>query len=186
MKIEEAIIYRRSVFPEQFEPGPIPKEKIERLLNLANCAPTHKKTEPWRFKVALGDKKEALADHMATLYKSSVPLKKFSAFKERKVKEKVHKSAAVIAVCMQRDPKERIPEWEEVAAVAMAMQSIWVALAEEGLGGYWSSPAFIDQMGPFLHLEDGEKCLGFFYLGNYNGDLVEGSHGDYRDKVDWL
>ena len=43
MNSEEAIIFRRSVFPEQFEDGEIPKEKIERLLALANCAPTHKK-----------------------------------------------------------------------------------------------------------------------------------------------
>lgn len=186
MNPEEAILYRRSVFPEQFEEGSIPKEKIERLLALANCAPTHKKTEPWRFKVALGEKKEELAEELAILYKKSVPEHKYSTFKERKVKEKIQKSGAVLLVCMQRDPKERIPEWEEVAAVAMAVQNVWISLETEGLGGYWSSPGYIDQMGSFLNLAEGEKCLGIFYLGNYSGGHVEGSQGDYREKVTWL
>ena len=186
MNIEEAILYRRSVFPEQFEDGPIPNEKIERLLALANCAPTHKKTEPWRFKVACGEKKQQLAEHMALLYKNSVPQKKYSTFKEKKVKQKVEKSAVVLAICMQRDLKERIPEWEEIAAVAMAVQNLWLSLEAEGLGGYWSSPDFIDQMGSFLNLAEGEKCLGFFYLGNYGGMTVKGHHGDYKEKVHWL
>ena len=148
--------------------------------------PPTKKTEPWRFKVVAGAKKTELAAHLALLYKDTVPPKNYSTFKERKVWEKVEKSAVVIAVCMQRDPKERIPEWEEIASVAMAMQNLWLSLGTEGLGGYWSSPAFIDKMGPFLNLAEGEKCLGFFYLGNYSRKAFAGSHGDYREKVNWL
>ncbi len=51
---------RRSVFPAQYNDKPIERETIEKILEAANWAPTHKKTEPWRFKVFMNGKKEAL------------------------------------------------------------------------------------------------------------------------------
>ena len=50
-----AIRNRRSVFPAQYTGEPVEKETIEQLLELANWAPTHKKTQPWRFKVIYGE-----------------------------------------------------------------------------------------------------------------------------------
>jgi hypothetical protein len=45
--INEYIRSRRSSFVDQFEPGKIiPDEIITELLTNANCAPTHKLTEP--------------------------------------------------------------------------------------------------------------------------------------------
>ena len=49
--IENLIRNRRSVFPDQYNDRPIARETLERLLEAANWAPTHKKTEPWRFRV---------------------------------------------------------------------------------------------------------------------------------------
>ncbi|MDX1326244.1 MAG: nitroreductase family protein, partial [Arenibacter sp.] len=49
--IFDVIKERRSVFPAQYNGTPIAKEDIEKVLEAANCAPTHRKTEPWRFKV---------------------------------------------------------------------------------------------------------------------------------------
>ena len=40
--------------------------------------------------------------------------------KIKKLQENPKRAGAVIAICMQRDPKESLPKWEEVAAVAMA------------------------------------------------------------------
>ena len=58
--IFELIQRRRSVFPAQYNEQPIKKSDIEKILEAANWAPTHKKTEPWRFKVLLGEKKNEL------------------------------------------------------------------------------------------------------------------------------
>ena len=41
---------------------------------------------------------------------------------------------------MQRDPGERIPEWEELASVACAVQNMWLSATSYGIGAYWSSP----------------------------------------------
>ena len=55
--ISEYIRQRRSIYPEQFSADEIRKEEILQLLENANYAPTHKMTQPWRFKIISGDKK---------------------------------------------------------------------------------------------------------------------------------
>ena len=54
---------------------------IRDLLELANWAPTHGRTEPWRFIVYEGDaKKTFCADH-AELYKANTDPEKFTTAK---------------------------------------------------------------------------------------------------------
>ena len=51
--IFDIIKKRRSVFPAQYSDEPIAQADIEKVLEAANWAPTHRYTEPWRFKVFL-------------------------------------------------------------------------------------------------------------------------------------
>ncbi len=163
--IKDIIASRRSVYPDQFIDKEISKELLSDLLSSATYAPSHKKTNPWRFIVLTGDVKTKFAHFLADTYQKVTPADKFSAFKHQKVAQKPLQSGAVIAICMQRDLKERVPEWEEVAATAMAVQNVWLRLEELELGGYWSSPSLKDYFREFYRLEEGQKCLGFFYLG---------------------
>ena len=87
---------------------------------------------------------------------------------------------------MQRDPQERVPEWEEIAAVACAVQNIWIGCASLGLGGYWSSPKTIDYMHEFTSMEVGEKCLGLFYLGYHNQPQLAKNRTSWQQKVAWI
>ena len=87
---------------------------------------------------------------------------------------------------MKRDEKESVPEWEEIAATAMAVQNLWLTATEMGLGGYWSTPAYVDQIGNFISMEEGETCLGLFYLGVFEGSTSSREPGDWREKVQWF
>ena len=184
MKIKDIIKKRRSVFPAQYNNTPIRKEDITDLLEAANCAPTHRKTEPWRFKVFHGKSQEELGLFLAKKYKETTD--KFKEFKYNKTMNNPKKAAAVIAICMQRDPAESLPEWEEIAATAMAVQNMWLLATEKGIGSYWSSPGLIKYMGEFIELNEGERCLGFFYLGYYDEFSPERIPGPIEDKVSWL
>ncbi len=163
--LKNSIASRRSVYPDQFIEKEVSREVLSDLLSSANYAPSHKKTNPWRFVVLTGDVKTKFANFLADTYQKITPTEKYSAFKHKKVAQKSLQSGAVIAICMQRDPKQRVPEWEEVAATAMAVQNVWLRLEELGLGGYWSSPGLKDYFKEFYTLEFGVECLGFFYLG---------------------
>ena len=87
---------------------------------------------------------------------------------------------------MQRDPNESLPEWEEVAATSMAIQNMWLASKSLGIGMYWSSPGFKDKLADFLPLETGEKCLGFLYLGQFDGELEDlERQSSIDEKTQW-
>jgi nitroreductase len=183
--VSQVIKSRRSVFPAQYNKEPISKAELDQILEAANWAPTHKKTEPWRFKVMQGASQEALGLFLAQTFKNTTP--DFSEFKYNKLKENPKKAGAIIAVCMQRDVKERIPEWEEVAATAMAVQNMWLVAHEMTIGAYWSSPKLIQYAGDFFHLAKHEKCLGFLYLGKYDGDLSPNNRNSpIEDKTVWV
>lgn len=174
---------RRSVFPAQYNDRTISKEVIKKILEAANWAPNHKKTEPWRFKVLTGESKAKLG--MFLSYKYMETESKPKQIKVKKLMENPKRAAAIIAICMQRDPKESLPEWEEIAATAMAVQNMWLYCTELGIGSYWSSPGLIKHMNEFFELAEGEKCLGFFYMGYYDEAVPLGQRSSIDDKVQW-
>jgi nitroreductase len=106
--------------------------------------------------------------------------------KARKLIENPKKAAAILCICMQKDPMERLPVWEEVAATAMAVQNMWLCCTEMGIGCYWSSPGLIRYMGEFLQLNEGEECLGFFYMGYYDETPPAVERRPIGEKVEWL
>ena len=108
---------RRSIMPHLFNNLTITNEEINLILEAANWAPTHKKTEPWRFKVLKNKTKNDLGKFLADKYKENN--NNFSKFKYNNLIEKAKSSSIVILICMQRDPIKSIPEWEEIASVSM-------------------------------------------------------------------
>lgn len=182
--ILDVIKNRRSVFPVQYNDKPIAKEDIQEILEAANWAPSHKKTNPWRFKVITGDTKVKLGQFLSEKYQELDPKPK--QIKIKKLQENPKLAGAIIAICMQREPKESLPEWEEIAAVSMAVQNMWLLATEKGIGSYWSSPGLIKYMGDFFDLAEGEKCLGFYYMGHYDGDIPEVAREPIEDKTVWL
>tara|TARA_A100001011_G_scaffold9600_1_gene10732 strand:- start:885 stop:1436 length:552 start_codon:yes stop_codon:yes gene_type:complete len=175
---------RGSIFPIQFSDKEITDTQLNELFEAANWAPTHRRTEPWRFKVFRGDKKTELSHFLVYAYTKTTP--KFSKRKSKSIVEKINLSSAVVLICMKRDEKESVPEWEEIAAKAMAVQNLWLQTTELGLGGYWSTPAYINQIHQFIPFEENEKCLGLFYLGGFEGSMPTRELGDWRKKVQWF
>ena len=184
MDLFKAIKQRRSVYPHQFHDKKIADPDVKTLLELANWAPTHRKTEPWRFKVMAGDFKQSAGEFFKKVYLNNT--EKPKSFKAQKIVEKFARSSHVIAVCMQRDPKESIPEWEEIAATAMAVQNMWIASRALNIGMYWSTPSFKESLQDLIPLAEGEQCLGFLYCGYFEDklDLLE-RQSDISKKIIW-
>ncbi len=184
MDIFKAIVERRSVYPYQFKSVSVEDSTVEKLLELANWAPTHRKTEPWRFKVMSGDFKAKAGEFFKDIYLTTTENPK--RIKANKIAEKFIQSSHVIAVCMQRDPKESVPEWEEVAATAMAVQNMWIGSKQLKLGMYWSTPSYRNRFSELVSLNEGESCLGFLYVGYFDEsvELLE-RQSEIRTKTQW-
>ena len=187
--IEEIIKKRSAVYPKFYNEETISKEVLLELLDLANRAPSHKKTEPWRFGVFHSEEsRNRLADFLANDYKMQNTQGGFSEFKYNKILKKPMQSGVVLSVIMQRDPEERVPEWEEIAAVAMAVQNIWLACTSKKIGCYWSSPSAMTQRAvSFLDLKAGERCLGLIYMGKVDALIDKDREiGSLEKKIYWM
>jgi len=181
--IKKAISRRRSVFPPSYTNQVIAKELLTELLACANAAPTHKLTQPWRFVVFRGQGLERLADQLAALYKTHTPPEQFLQKKLESTRAKVLRSDAVIAICGSYNGT--VPQREELAATACAVQNLWLAASATGIGGYWSSPGTIKHIGDFLELTDDQACLGFFYMGYHDEPPREANRVPLPAKVRW-
>ncbi len=185
-QVSELIRKRRSVFPSTYNALPISRQIIEEILENANWAPTHKLTEPWRFKVFTGEGLRRLSEYLSEEYKRITPRDKFSEIKYNKLKANPLKAACIIAICMKRDEQERVPEWEELAAVACAVQNMYLTCTAHGIGSYWSTPSVALNADKFLELGKGERCLGLFYMGNHNLPDIAGKRGPVSEKTRWV
>ena len=166
MNVREVIKSRRSVFPNIYTDAPVSRKEVEDLLEASRWAPTHRKTEPWRYIVFhTPESRAALADYLGDRYVATAG-ENYLERKEKKTRKKPIQSQVVIAICMYRDPAESVPEWEELAATAMSVQNMWLTAHSLGLGAYWSSPKTITYGAEdFLDLEKDERCLGLLYVG---------------------
>ncbi len=187
-EVNQLIRSRRSIFPPMYTDKPIPDEIIWELLENANHAPTHKLTQPWRFKVFLNDAKIKLGEFMAETYKATTPPERFKSMKYKKMVQKATKAHTMIAICMQRDPKESIPVVEETNAVSCAVQNIWLSAHAYGIGMYWSSPkyAYGEAMAEFLNLKEGVSCLGFIFMGYHQAPDLPAKRTSIKEKVEWI
>lgn len=184
MNLPDIIQSRRSVYPHQFNSESISISELNQVLESANWAPNHKHTEPWRFKVLQGESRLKLGLFLAD--KNAEIEGKHSSFKANKIISKFEQSHTVLAICIKTHP-ESIPEWEEIAAVAMAVQNMWLTAIDLKIGAYWSSPKLIHHLDEFFEFEANERCLGFFYMGKYDGKLAQGERKtSIQDKVKFI
>ena len=186
MNINDIIKTRRAIYPSQYDKGEVKKSFIKLLLENANTAPSHRLTQPWFFKVYKGISKDLLAKEMVKSYDELNNGEKVSTTKKRKILEKCKRSNCIISVFMKRDRYKSVPEWEEIAATAMAVQNMWLTCTAYSIGCYWSTPKYSNKMNDFFKLNNDEKCLGFFYLGLFDHAKVESKKRiPIETKTEW-
>ncbi len=189
--VKKVISQRQSLFAQQMaENASIEKNKLLQLLELANYAPSHRRTEPLRFVVFQNKEKNTFFRKLAFIYKSNTSNEHFDEKKFHKIEKKSKNVAAVIAICMNRCPKESVPVFEEQWAVACAVQNMLLGMKSLGIIGYWSTPkmAFSNEMKSFLELEGDNQCMGFLQLGISKEGLPEiprKENNPIEEKISW-
>jgi nitroreductase len=186
-EITEVIKNRRTIYPEQYSDRSIHREIVEDVLNNGVWAPTHGKTQPWRFIVYLGDSKIELSDFLSNLYAEKFKGDNFNEMKFNKLKNRPLLSPVVIAIIMTPDPNNKIEEIEEVEAVACAVQNMHLTCTAYGIGGFWSTPKLIytKEMNEFLGIGEEDKCLGLFYMGYPSIDWPKGQRKPIEYLTTW-
>ncbi|MEE9402881.1 MAG: nitroreductase family protein [Desulfobacteria bacterium] len=158
MELYEAIKGRRSI--RRFKPDPVPKEVLDRILEMAIWAPSGMNLQNWYFLVVTGERKDALVGLASKSYDYIEPVLK-EVFAERPpVVEAAKKffsrlGGAPVLVFAFYEPTRERPE-TSVQTVAAAIQNLLLAAHAEGLGTCWmTGPLHVaDQINEFLGIRD--------------------------------
>lgn len=161
--LKEIIESRKSIFPKDYTGADIEQEVLNEILNSATFAPNHKRTKPWRFKVFKNEEKLLLGQKLAEIYKSTVLPEQFLEKKYLSITEKAGKANVIVTISVNFSGL--LPDWEEIAATAMAVQNMYLTCTAHNIGCYWSSPGMIQHLDEFLALEENQKCYGLFFMG---------------------
>ncbi|CAJ1383416.1 unnamed protein product [Effrenium voratum] len=187
--VEDVIRKRRSIFPKDYTGEAVADSQVHQLLEAARWAPTHGKTEPWRFVVFAAEGRLRLIEATLSFYSSQSPsfwaqawngeFKGFPEFKAHVDKQrsaKWLKCSHLISICMRRqqyqEGKRLFPEHEEIAAVSCAVQNMHLEATSLGVAAYWSSwfehfTASSDGIHFHgLNAQEGDKWLGVFCIGH--------------------
>jgi nitroreductase len=183
--ITSVIKARRTIKPAEMNGKKINDRQIMSLLELADWAPTHGNTEPWRF-VVYSDPTVFCQQH-ADLYKANTPEANFMQLNYEKLLNMGNKASHVIIAIMRRGSLAKIPVIEETAATACAIQNILLGATAAGLAAYWGSGGmtFAPAMKTFLGLRDEDQVMGILYLG-YSDKTATGKRTiPFTEKVEW-
>ncbi|HEY0272672.1 MAG TPA: nitroreductase [Chitinophaga sp.] len=187
--LELLITQRRSIKPANMSGKKIPDPIVHHLLELADWAPTHGYTEPWYFIVYSGEKVQEFCTAHAELYKNNTPAEKYTQFNYDKLHLMGTKASHVIVACMKRGDNPKIPEVEEVEAVACAVQNLLLAATAYDLASFWSSGGmtYSPALHHYLELGPADKVLGLLYLGYPADELPAGRRiKPLTEKVKWV
>ena len=187
--IGEVIRARRTQKPDKLNGRKINDETINELLALADWAPTHARTEPWRFIVYAGDKVGEFTNHHADLFREHTPEESFNELKYDNIKKLGNNVSHIIIAWMKRIPTHKIPEIEEVSATAAAIQTLLLAATSKGISSFWSTGGMAHSpvMRKELRLSEEDRVLGILYLGYSDEPLREGIRMiPLSEKIEWI
>lgn len=184
LSVLEAIRSRRSIGKCTDEVPDV--ALIRQMLEAATWAPNHKQTEPWRFVVLSGDARMGLGEAMgrAAVRTSADPEKAMAAFNS--AAKKPLRAPYVIAVYAVPNPI--VPEVEEIAATAAAVQNMLLAAHSIGLAAMWRTGdlVFSQEVREFLKMPEKGIMLGTVYVGCPNMEPPVRQRRSIEDVTTWV
>lgn len=179
---------RRTIYPKDYSDRKVQKEIIESILNNAIWAPTHGKTQPWRFRVYMNEGRQKLSDLFVEQYQQHTSKDNFRLSSEKKLKERPLQASVVIGVWMERQKEEQIPEIEEIAATACAIQNMLLTATGYGIGSFWSTPKFIysESFRNVYGIGPNDRMVGFVYLGYPEIEWPKGQRKPIEYLTEWI
>lgn len=179
---------RRTVKPPQYSGRIIDRSIISEILENANWAPTHGLSQPWRFKVFTGAGLQRLSRGLPALYAAVIPKEEQQSEKLEKLASTPLKASHAILLAVQPGLSPKIPEVEDVEALACAVQNMQLTARAYGIGSFWSTgrQTYDARACDYLGLEEGLQYLGVLYLGYPKHFFPPGAREPLAERVEWI
>ena len=176
---------RRTIKPSTMNGNKIPNGHIASILELADWAPNHGNTEPWRF-IVYEDPKVFCAQH-AEIFKAANPGESFNPTTYTNLSNQGNNASHAIIAYQKRGDLPKIPVFEEIIATSCAIQNLLLGATALNIGAFWSTggmalkPAFAAH----FNLGSEDSVLGVLYLG-YTEEHPEGKRKiPVEEKITW-
>jgi nitroreductase len=184
--IATTIQNRRTIKPAVMNGHKIPNGHIAAILELADWAPTHGYTEPWRF-VVYETPAEFCAAH-ANIYRENTGDEDFNDGVFNNLLHQGDKASHVIIATMKRGNLPKIPVFEEMAATACAVQNLLLGATALNIASYWGTGgmALKPAMKQFLQLGEDDSVMGILYFGYADEHPAGKRTVPLEDKITWV
>jgi nitroreductase len=153
-----------------FGPEPVPQETLLELFQLAQLAPNHHLTQPWRFRV-LG------RETLARLKEVGGPSEALKLAR-----------APTLVVASALLSGEVVQDEEDICATASAIMLVLLGATERGLASYWRTPGVLRSARgrEAVGVPAGERVLGLIHLGAPAREPAPRERGPVADIVSFL
>ncbi len=186
--LEQIIKKRRSAKPSLMNGKKIDTAQIHQLLSLADWAPNHANTEPWRFIVYENEGLVKFCTDHAALYKTHTAEEKFTEAKYQNLLNMSQTVSHLVLVYMKRTENARIPLLEEFAAVAAATQNILLGAESLGIAVLWSTGGMAHHpaLKTYLGMAEEDIVMGLLYMGYTDEPTKQGKRNiPLESKTIW-
>ncbi len=185
-RLLNSIRSRRSFKLKDLDPDPIDLDLIGEMLEAANWAPSHGKTEPWRFVVFSGDQRSTISEAFGHAYRALNPGAAFSGEAQTAQERKPWMAPVWIALGVDPDPAR--PEWEELIAFGCAVHNAQLVASALRLGSKWTSGAVVTHplVAAAVGFGPATQLRGFLYVGRPVGEWPTSARRPISEKVRWM
>jgi nitroreductase len=166
-----SMLSRRSTPALQLhEPGPS-QEQIDLAIDAALSAPDHGALRPLRLVLIRGAARERLSELFVRRMQQRDP--GIPPGKIDKARRMPLSAPLVIAVGARVLAQHKVPELEQLFAVAAGIMNTLNAFHAQGFGAIWltGGNAYDPQIAQALQFAADERCLGFVYVGSIDAPL---------------
>jgi nitroreductase len=158
----EAVVRVRRTSLRVDRDRPVPDDLVERLLRLANWAPNHKKTFPWRWALVTGEGRERLG----AVVEAAQVREGMEPERAARARTKYVRSPLVVlaGAAYQPDPVRRI---EDRDAVVAGVENFLLGATAAGLATHWATGDWMADAGvkAFAGLAPEDELIALLYVG---------------------
>ena len=205
MEVHEAIRTRRSI--RKFKNDHIPEEKIVRILEAANLAPTASNRQPWEFIVIDRSTLDNLSDITDRSFKARIEEGGRPIFNERlkdlpipmeQSEDKVEAlnrfyrtlggAPVAVVVHVERD----IDPWQwknNISDASAAIENLILDAWNEGLGSCWMTGPLqkrAKEIQEFLHIPENREIVGIIPIGVPAHSPPTPPKVNIKSKIKWM
>lgn len=141
------------------------------MIAAATWAPSHRRTEPWRFTVLAGDARSSMGNAVAVWMAASGAA---NEGQQAATRVRLLRAPVVIVVSQVGSPDDAMRDREDYAACWCAIENLLLAAQAEGLAAHTSTGGMVEFAGAkqYLGLEEHDHIIAYIYLGYPSGGSV--------------